>query len=68
MRDLYADGAHDALSEAIGEMEAAVILGYQSINRADYRSDHEYVLDICIRAITDLRDAYEKQRIPASKP
>ena len=68
MRDLYADGAHDALSDAIGEIEASVVLGNVSISRGDYRSDHDYVLAICIQAVKDLRDIYEKHRIPASQP
>ena len=57
--DLYYDGAHDALTEAIGEVKAAMIMGYPDIRRKDYRREDEFWQDIAVRALTNLQESYD---------
>lgn len=60
MDDLYYDGAHDALVEAVQEVKAAMVMGYPDLKRADHRTDTEFWTAVVVRALEDLRESYAK--------
>lgn len=56
--DLYYDGAHDALTEVLGEVKGAFLMGYSDIKRRDYPVERDFWVAIVVRAIEDLKESY----------
>jgi len=60
--DLYYDGAHDGITEALQEVKAALVMGYGDIKVSHYDTHLNYYLAIVDRALTDLQESYERDR------
>lgn len=57
MNDVYYDGAHDALTEAEGEIKAAWII--TPVKREHFTSDSDFWREVALEAIRALRDSYD---------
>ena len=54
----YFDGASDALTEAVTEMNAIFVKGDPTVRPADFRSNAEYWQALAIHAVETLRSSY----------
>lgn len=58
MSQAYYDGAHDALTEAMQEINAAWLIN--PVKYEDFTSDREYWRAVALEAVQALYDSYEK--------
>ena len=55
----YYDGASDALTEAVTEMNAIFVKGDPTVQPEDFRTSNEYWQALAIHAVETLRSSYD---------